>query len=123
MGTLGGFPNPGSRLSQRRNGWLVVDISKKAMTRIRNAIREVAWRTCLSLEDLIHQLNQYIRNAAESFRLASSRTMWTFELTCVPWARGYSLLSKGPRSGAEPSYGSPTSTPALRRSLPDTSLK
>jgi hypothetical protein len=49
------------------------------MTRIRESIRAVTRRTYLSLEELIDQLNPYIRGAAEYFNLASSRTLWSLD--------------------------------------------
>lgn len=69
----------GYRLNRRRNGWIVVDISQKAMSRICDEIRSITRRAYLPLEELIHQLNQYIRGAGEYFCLASSRTLWSLD--------------------------------------------
>jgi group II intron reverse transcriptase/maturase len=66
----------GYRIRRQPNGWIAIDISKKAMVRIRDEIREITRRAYLPMEDLIHQLNQYIRGAGEYFRLAGSGTLW-----------------------------------------------
>lgn len=69
----------GYRIRRRANGRVALDISKKAMSRIHDELREQTRRTFLSLEELITELNVYIRGAGEYFRLAEPRTLWNLD--------------------------------------------
>jgi group II intron reverse transcriptase/maturase len=69
----------GYRVRRRANGRVALDISQKAMSRIRDTLREQTHRTFLPLEELISELNLYIRGAGEYFRLAEPRTLWNLD--------------------------------------------
>jgi group II intron reverse transcriptase/maturase len=69
----------GYRVRRRANGRVALDISKKAMSRIRDRLREQTRRTFLTLDELISELNEYIRGAGEYFRLAEPRTLWNLD--------------------------------------------
>ena len=60
----------GDRVRRRSNGRVVLDISKKARSRIRDTLRASTRRTLVSLDELIAELNVYIRGAREYFCLA-----------------------------------------------------
>jgi RNA-directed DNA polymerase len=81
----------GYKVHRRKGGYIAFDIADKAMFRIREDLRAITRRTFLSLEDLIVELNPYIRGASEYFRKAASRTLWTlnhFTLARIArWAR------------------------------------
>jgi len=81
----------GYRVRRRPSGRIALDISKKAMSRTRDALRKTTRRTFLSLEALISELNPYIRGAGEYFRLAESRTLWNLDRFVLAriarWAR------------------------------------
>ncbi len=69
----------GYRVRRRANGRVALDISKKAMSRIRDELREQTRQTFLTLDELISELNEYIRGAGEYFRLAEPRTLWNLD--------------------------------------------
>jgi group II intron reverse transcriptase/maturase len=69
----------GYRVHRHANGRIALDISKKAMSSIRDTIRAQTRRTYLSLDELISELNVYIRGAREYFHLAEPRTMWNLD--------------------------------------------
>jgi group II intron reverse transcriptase/maturase len=81
----------GYRVRRRPNGRVALDISKKAMSRIRDALRKTTRRAFLSQEALISELNPYIRGAGEYFRLAEPRTLWNLDRFVLAriarWAR------------------------------------
>jgi group II intron reverse transcriptase/maturase len=56
-------------------GRLYLDVSKKAQGRIRDEIRQKTRRTWLSLEQLIEDLNPYVRGARQYFRRVRRRTL------------------------------------------------
>lgn len=69
----------GYKVRRRPNGRVALDIADKAKTRIRDTLRDVTRRTYLPLEELISELNVYIRGAGEYFKLAEPRTMWNLD--------------------------------------------
>lgn len=81
----------GYRIRRRPSGRVALDISKKAMSRIHDELRQSTRRTYLSLEELIAELNVYIRGAGEYFRLAEPRTLWNLDRFVLAriarWAR------------------------------------
>lgn len=81
----------GYRIRRRSSGRVALDVALKAMTRIRDTLRKSTRRTFLSLEDLITELNVYIRGAGEYFRLAEPRTLWNLDrfvlVRIARWAR------------------------------------
>ncbi|MBN1918786.1 MAG: group II intron reverse transcriptase/maturase [Verrucomicrobia bacterium] len=81
----------GYRIRRTSSGRVALDISQKAMTRIRDRLRETTRRTYLSQEELISELNVYIRGSSEYFRLAEPRTMWNLDRFVLAriarWAR------------------------------------
>jgi len=81
----------GYRVHRRPSGRVSLDISKKAMSRIHDTLRTVTRRTFLSQEELISELNVYIRGAGEYFRLAEPRTLWNLDRFVLAriarWAR------------------------------------
>ena len=66
----------GYKVRRRPNGRVALDIADKAKTRIRDTLRDITRRTYLSLDDLISELNLYIRGASEYFKRAEPRTLW-----------------------------------------------
>jgi len=56
-------------------GRLYLDVSKKAQRRIRDEIRQKTRRTWLSLEQLVSELNPYVRGARQYFRRVRRRTL------------------------------------------------
>jgi len=56
-------------------GRLYLDVSKKAQRRIRDELRRQTRRTGLSLEQLVSELNPYIRGARQYFRRVRRRTL------------------------------------------------
>jgi len=81
----------GYRIRRTSSGRVVFDISQKAMSRIRDRLRETTRRTFLSQEELISELNVYIRGSSEYFRLAEPRTLWNLDRFVLAriarWAR------------------------------------
>lgn len=81
----------GYRVRRRPSGRVALDISKKAMSRIRDVLRKTTRRTFLSQEELISELNPYIRGAGAYFRLAEPRTLWNLDRFVLAriarWAR------------------------------------
>jgi RNA-directed DNA polymerase len=81
----------GYKVRRRPNGRVALDIADKARTRIRDTLREITRRTYLSLEELISDLNLYIRGAGEYFKLAAPRTLWNLDRFVLArlarWAR------------------------------------
>lgn len=81
----------GYRIRRRPSGRVALDISEKAMSRIRDTLREVTRRTFLSQEELVAELNPYIRGAGAYFRLAEPRTLWNLDRFVLAriarWAR------------------------------------
>lgn len=81
----------GYRVRRRPSGRIALDISKKAMSRIRDELRVSTRRTFLPLEELVSELNVYIRGAGEYFRLAEPRTLWNLDRFVLAriarWAR------------------------------------
>jgi len=81
----------GYRVRRRPNGRVALDISKKARSRIRDTLRASTRRTFLSLDELIAELNVYIRGAREYFHLAESKTLWNLDRFVLAriarWAR------------------------------------
>ena len=69
----------GYRVRLRPSGRIAMDIAKKTMTRIRDKLRTTTRRTYLTLEELIDELNEYIRGAAEYFKNAEPRTLWNLD--------------------------------------------
>jgi len=69
----------GYRVRCRSNGRVALDISKKAMSRIHDTLRETTRHTFLSLDELIAELNMYTRGAGEYFRMAEPRTLWNLD--------------------------------------------
>lgn len=69
----------GYRVRRRPNGRVALDIADKAKSRIRDTLRDITRRTYLSLEELISELNVYIRGAGAYFKLAEPRTMWNLD--------------------------------------------
>jgi hypothetical protein len=69
----------GYRVRRRANGRVALDISKTAMSRIRDTLRAQTRRTFLSLEELISELNVYIGGAGAYFHLAEPRTLWNLD--------------------------------------------
>lgn len=84
-------PFLGYRIRRRPRGRVALDISPKAMMRIRDRLREITRQTYLSQAELIAELNVYIRGAGEYFRLAEPRTLWTLDRFVLAriarWAR------------------------------------
>jgi RNA-directed DNA polymerase len=58
-----------------RQGRLYLDVSKKALGRIRDELRRKTRRTWLSLDDLVAELNPYIRGARQYFRRVRRRML------------------------------------------------
>jgi len=56
-------------------GRLYLDVSKKAQGRIRDELRQKTRRTWLSLEQLVVELNPYVRGARQYFRRVRRRTL------------------------------------------------
>jgi RNA-directed DNA polymerase len=81
----------GYRIHRKPRGRVAFDISEKAKSRIRDRLRETTRRTYLSQEELISELNVYIRGASEYFRLAEPRTLWNLDRFVLAriarWAR------------------------------------
>lgn len=81
----------GYRVRRRNTGKISLDVAKKAMGRIHDEIRATSHRTYLSLEEIIAELNVYIRGAREYFRLAEPRTLWNLDRFVLAriarWAR------------------------------------
>jgi RNA-directed DNA polymerase len=81
----------GYKIRRRPNGRVALDIADKAKTRIRDTLREITRRAYLSLEELISELNLYIRGAGEYFKLAAPRTLWNLDRFVLArlarWAR------------------------------------
>lgn len=81
----------GYRVGRRSNGRVGLDISKKAMSRIHDRLRATTRRAFLSQQELISELNVYIRGAGEYFRLAEPRTPWNLDRFVLAriarWAR------------------------------------
>ncbi len=81
----------GYRVRRRPSGRVSLDISKKALSRTRDTLRDITRRTFLSQEELISELNPYIRGAGEYFRLAEPRTLWNLDRFVLAriarWAR------------------------------------
>lgn len=81
----------GYRIRCRASGRVALDISKKAMSRIRDTLRTSTRRTFLSLDELITELNVYIRGARAYFSLAEPRTLWNLDRFVLAriarWAR------------------------------------
>jgi len=81
----------GYRIRRRSSGRVALDISKKAMARIRDQLRRTTRRSFLSQEELVSELNPYIRGAGEYFRLAEPRTLWNLDRFVLAriarWAR------------------------------------
>ena len=81
----------GYRFCRRSTGRVAFDVAPMAMTRIRDTLREVTRRTFLSKEELISELNVYIRGASEYFRLAEPRRLWNLDRFVLAriarWAR------------------------------------
>ena len=59
-----------------RYGKLYLDISKKALVRIRDELRRMRRPTGRSLPEMIERLNPYIRGARQNFRRVRRRTLW-----------------------------------------------
>jgi len=81
----------GYKVHRRRHGYIAFDIADKAMDRIRDRLRVITRQTYLSLEELIAELNEYIRGASGYYRKAVPRTLWKlnrFTLARIArWAR------------------------------------
>jgi hypothetical protein len=81
----------GYRIRRRPTGRVALDIAPKAMSRIRDTLRDTTRRTFLSQQELISELNVYIRGAGEYFRLAEPRTLWNLDRFVLAriarWAR------------------------------------
>jgi RNA-directed DNA polymerase len=81
----------GYRIRRRPSGRVALDIAPKAMSRIRDTLRDTTRRTFLSQQELISELNVYIRGAGEYFRLAEPRTLWNLDRFVLAriarWAR------------------------------------
>lgn len=81
----------GYRIRCRPSGRVALDISPKAMSRIRDALRDTTRRTFLSREELLSELTVYIRGAGAYFRLAEPRTLWNLDRFVLAriarWAR------------------------------------
>jgi len=81
----------GYRIRRRPSGRVALDVSPKAMTHIRDTLRDSTRRTFLSLEELIAELNVYTRGAGEYFRLAEPSTLWNLDRFVLAriarWAR------------------------------------
>lgn len=69
----------GYKVRRRANGRVALDIADKAKARIRDTLRDLTRRTYLYLEELISELNPYIRGAGEYFKLAAPRTLWNLD--------------------------------------------
>jgi RNA-directed DNA polymerase len=81
----------GYRIRRRPSGRVALDIAPKAMSRIRDTLRDTTRRTFLSKEELLSELTVYIRGAAAYFRLAEPRTLWNLDRFVLAriarWAR------------------------------------
>jgi RNA-directed DNA polymerase len=81
----------GYRVRRRPSGRVAFDIAPKAMSRIRDTLRDTTRRTFLSKEELLSELTVYIRGAAAYFRLAEPRTLWNLDRFVLAriarWAR------------------------------------
>lgn len=81
----------GYRIRRRPSGRVALDISPKAMSRIRDTLRDTTRRTFLSKEELLSELTVYIRGAGAYFRLAEPRTLWNLDRFVLAriarWAR------------------------------------
>ena len=81
----------GYRVRRRSSGRIALDISKPAMRRISDRLRRSTHRTFLSQEELIKELNVYIRGARAYFQLAEPRTLWNLDRFVLAriarWAR------------------------------------
>jgi RNA-directed DNA polymerase len=81
----------GYRIRRTSSGRVALDISDKAMSRIRDRLRLTTRRTFLSQAELISELNVYIRGASEYYRLAEPRTLWNLDRFVLAriarWAR------------------------------------
>jgi group II intron reverse transcriptase/maturase len=69
----------GYRIRRRPSGRVALDISPKAMSRIRDTLRDTTRRTFLSRQELLSELTVYIRGAGAYFRLAEPRTLWNLD--------------------------------------------
>lgn len=123
----------GYRIRCRKGGRVALDIAKKAMARIRDELRAITRRSFLSREEVISELNVYIRGAGEYFRLAESRSLWNLDRFVLAriarWARHKRVrrlpewsLARGTRLYREHGLATwwrrkqPTRTPAWARS-------
>jgi RNA-directed DNA polymerase len=81
----------GYRIRRRPSGRVALDIAPKAMSRIRDTLRDTTRRTFLSREELLSELTGYIRGAGAYFRLAEPRTLWNLDRFVLAriarWAR------------------------------------
>ena len=81
----------GYRFRRRPSGRVALDIAPKAMMWIGDKLRKITRRTFLSLDELISELNGYIRGAGQYFRLAEARRVWNLDQFVLKriarWAR------------------------------------
>jgi group II intron reverse transcriptase/maturase len=81
----------GYRIRCRSSGRVALDISKPAMSKIRDKLRATTRRTFLSQVELISELNVYIRGARAYFQLAEPRSLWNLDRFVLAriarWAR------------------------------------
>jgi group II intron reverse transcriptase/maturase len=64
----------GHRIDAPRRGFYL-DVSSKALGKIRESIRQLTWNPCLGLEELIKGLNGYIRGARRYYRRVDRGTL------------------------------------------------
>jgi RNA-directed DNA polymerase len=87
----------GYRVRRRPNGNVALDLSQKARSRIRGTLRTSTQRTFLSLEELIAELNTYIRGAREYFCLAAPKTLWNLDRFVLARIARWSRRKRGRR--------------------------
>lgn len=87
----------GYKVRRRPNGRVALDIADKAKTRIRDTLRDITRRTYLSLDDLISELNLYIRGASEYFKRAEPRTLWNLDRFVLARIARWSRHKRGRR--------------------------
>jgi hypothetical protein len=87
----------GYRIRRRPSGRVALDIAPKAMSRIRDALREVTRRTYLSQAELMDTLSSYIRGAGAHFRLAEPRTLWNLDRFVLARIARWSRHERGRR--------------------------
>jgi hypothetical protein len=87
----------GYKVRRRQDGRGALDIADKAKTRIRDTLRDITRRTYMSLDNLISELNLYIRGAGEYFKRAEPRTLWNLDRFVLARIARWSRHKRGRR--------------------------